>query len=109
VATGCSGQLNHIAEQQQGSRHHFSRRPTISLSRRALNGPASTINVFVFARCQKCETRTKEVLSIFVDGEFQAALVFFTPSTKVTPAITSLKSNDPFNDRQLFDALSISL
>src|SRR5258706_11055936 len=54
------------------------------------------------------ETR-QEVLSIFVDGEFQAALVFFTPSSKVTPAITSLKSSDPFNDRQLFDALSISL
>ena len=53
--------------------------------------------------------RTTEVLSIFVDGEFQAAWDFLTPSSKVTPAITSLKSSDPFNERQLFDALSISL
>ena len=50
-----------------------------------------------------------EVLSIFVDGEFQAASVFFTPFSKMTPAITSFKSGDPFNERQLFDALSISL
>jgi hypothetical protein len=50
-----------------------------------------------------------EVLSNFVDGEFQAAWDCFTPSTKVTPTITSLKSVDPFNARQRFDALSISL
>jgi hypothetical protein len=54
-------------------------------------------------------TRYLEVLSNFVDGEFQAAWDCFTPSTKVTPAITSLKSVDPFNARQLLDALSISL
>ncbi len=52
---------------------------------------------------------TIEVLSIFVDGEFQAASGFFTPSSKMTPAITSFKISEPFNERQLFDALSISL
>jgi hypothetical protein len=56
-----------------------------------------------------CTSNHWEVLSNFVDGEFQAAWDCFTPSTKVTPAITSLKSVDPFNARQLFDALSISL
>jgi hypothetical protein len=49
------------------------------------------------------------MLGLGLDGEFQAASGFFTPFSKMTPAITSFKSGDPFNERQLFDALSISL
>jgi hypothetical protein len=51
----------------------------------------------------------EEVLPIFVDGGFQAVLAFFSPAMKMTPAITSLNCSDPFNDRQILDALSISL
>lgn len=39
----------------------------------------------------------------------QAAGFSWTPSMKTVPLMTSAKSGDPFNERQLFDADSISL
>ena len=42
-------------------------------------------------------------------GIFQAAGFSLMPSTKTVPLMTSTKSGEPFNDRQRFDADSISL
>ena len=42
-------------------------------------------------------------------GIFQAAGFSLMPSLKTVPLTTSTRSGDPFNDRQPFDALSISL
>jgi predicted transposase YbfD/YdcC len=49
------------------------------------------------------------VLSIVVDGDFQAAGFSLIPSMYLVPRTTSASSGEPFNDRQPFDALSISL
>jgi hypothetical protein len=49
------------------------------------------------------------VLSIVVDGDFQAAGFSLIPSMNLVPRTTSASSGDPFNDRQPLDALSISL
>ena len=49
------------------------------------------------------------ILSIVVDGEFQAAGFSLIPSMNLIPRTTSVSSGEPFNDRQPFDALSISL
>ena len=40
---------------------------------------------------------------------FDQAAIFSTPSTNVTPAMTSAKSVEPFNARHLLDAFSINL
>ncbi len=42
-------------------------------------------------------------------GNFQAAGFSLIPSMNLVPRTTSASSGDPFNDRQPFDALSISL
>jgi hypothetical protein len=52
---------------------------------------------------------TNGILSIVVDGEFQAAGFSLIPSMNLIPRTTSVSSGEPFNDRQPFDALSISL
>jgi hypothetical protein len=89
----------------------FSTGPVVAPSRAgvlstAREGPAfnshTTFNVKVTVQSyfdMRFDSITRDVLSIFVDKEFQAASVFFTPSSKVTPVITSFKSGDPFNER----------
>ena len=49
------------------------------------------------------------VWSRVVFGDFQAAGFSLMPSMKTVPLTTSASSGEPFNDRQPFDALSISL
>ena len=44
-----------------------------------------------------------------VRGIFQAADFSLMPSLKTVPFTTSIRSGDPFNDRQPLGALSISL
>ena len=49
------------------------------------------------------------VWSRVVFRAFQAAGLSLMPSLKTVPLTTSTRSGEPFNDRQPFDALSISL
>ena len=48
-------------------------------------------------------------LSNVADGMDQAAGFSLMPSVNLVPLTTSASSGDPFNDRQPFEALSISL
>src|SRR3954470_17355717 len=48
-------------------------------------------------------------LSNVADGMNQAAGFSLMPSVNLVPRTTSASSGDPFNDRQPFDAFSISL
>ncbi len=61
------------------------------------------------ATVQSVHRKRRGILSNVVDGDFQAAGFSLIPSMNLVPRTTSASSGDPFNDRQPFDALSISL
>lgn len=96
----------------------FAHRPRSELSRHSstqsgvepgqTSSPASPVSA-----CARKSLRRSQaslgILSIVVDGEFQAAGFSLIPSMNLIPRTTSVSSGEPSNDRQPFDALSISL